>query len=374
MRQIFLVAGARPNFVKIAALSKAFENYRKSQRKPAFVVSIVNTGQHYDYLMSRKFFEDLNIPAPKFNLNVGSGSHAVQTAKVMVAFEKLVMREKPDLVIVVGDVNSTAACALVAAKLRIRLAHVEAGLRSRDRTMPEEVNRIVTDALADMLFTTSKDASVNLQAEGIGRDKISFVGNVMIDSLLVGLKKAKNSKIRESIGLRSNEKYILMTLHRPANVDNDKDLTKILNAVDALQQKTKVVFPVHPRTKKMLLKGPWRKRIPSWKNLKLIDPLGYLDFIALMKNASIVLTDSGGVQEETTFLGVPCLTLRDNTERPITITHGTNYLVGRSAERIVKAASSILDGNRRNCKTRPLLWDGHAADRIIWILAKRCNF
>ncbi len=362
--KILNVVGARPNFMKIAPLMKEMKKH------PRLKPLLVHTGQHYDQKMSRTFFHDLKIPFPHFNLGVGSGSHAEQTARVMLSFEKLCLKEKPDLVLVVGDVNSTLACSLVAAKLCIPVAHVEAGLRSGDRTMPEETNRIVTDALSDYLFTTSLDAGRNLRKEGISQEKIFFVGNVMIDTLLGHLGQAKKSRIADRLDLRKDGKtvpYALITLHRPSNVDNKNALTGILEALQVIQKQIKIVFPIHPRTKKQIGVFKLTSMIGSMPNLILTEPIGYLDTLALMQKARFVLTDSGGVQEETTVLGVPCLTVRKNTERPITITQGTNVLVGADKGRILREVKRILRGCGKP-KRIPQYWDGRAAQRIVSII------
>lgn len=332
------------------------------RRKNEFLPLIVHTGQHYDEAMSDSFFKDLGIPQPDFHLEVGSASHAVQTAKIMIAFEPIVLKEKPDWVLVVGDVNSTVACALVCAKLGVKVAHVEAGLRSRDRTMPEEINRILTDAISDLLLTTSQDADENLKAEGIPKDKIKFVGNVMIDSLFYNLERAKTSNMREKLGLVGKD-YAVLTLHRPSNVDEKEVFSALLDALISIAEKLPIIFPVHPRTRGNIEKFGFTERIAG-SNLKLIEPLGYLDFLNLYSGAKMVLTDSGGLQEETTALGIPCLTLRENTERPITIELGTNQLVGMRPEKIRQAADAILkNSNRKNIQIPPL-WDGRAAKRI----------
>ncbi len=369
--RIDLIAGARPNFVKIAALWKAYRRFKEKNPKTKLRCRLINTGQHYDYLMSKKIFQDLGLPVPDKDLGVGSGSHAVQTAKIMERFEPVVTADRPDLVLVVGDVNSTLACSLVAAKLHIPVAHVEAGLRSFDRTMPEEINRRVTDVLSDYLFTTCKEGDDNLRREGVAKEKIFFVGNVMVDTLLAHLEKAKKSKIKKMLGLK--EDYALLTLHRPSNVDRDSDFKEILKAVDHIQKKIKVVFPVHPRTA-VRLKAHYKNTKQSFSNLCLIPPAGYLDFIHLMKDARLVLSDSGGVQEETTVLGVPCLTLRDNTERPVTMRKGTNILAGRKADRIIRLADHLLKQKKRLRPQVPPLWDGRASDRIFQILSKKLGF
>ena len=336
-------------------------------RSDVFLAKIVHTGQHYDAAMSDAFFTDLGMPEPDIHLEIGSASHAVQTAKIMTAFEPVVLAEKPDWVVVVGDVNSTIACALVCAKLGVRVAHVEAGLRSRDRTMPEEINRILTDAISDLLLTTSQDADENLKAEGIPKEKIRFVGNVMIDSLLEHLKLAERSTIRTDLDV-DGRAYAVVTLHRPSNVDDVDALTGILDALAEVSLRLPIIFPVHPRTRANIEKFGLAEKIAE-SEIKLIDPLGYLDFMRLYSGAKLVLTDSGGLQEETTVLGIPCLTLRRNTERPITIDMGTNVLVGNDPANIKRAASEALATGKTDTKIPPL-WDGHAAERICDELAK----
>ena len=333
------------------------------RRENDFQPLIVHTGQHYDAAMSDSFFSDLGIPAPDFHLEVGSASHSVQTAKIMMEFEPIVVREKPDWVLVVGDVNSTIACAIVCAKLGVKVAHVEAGLRSRDRSMPEEINRILTDAISDLLLTTSPDADENLKAEGVAADKIKFVGNVMIDSVFFNLEKSEESKIRADLDLEAKD-YAVLTLHRPSNVDDKETLTGLLEALISISEKIPIIFPVHPRTKANIEKFGFGEQVKN-SNIQLIEPLGYLDFMRLYSGAKLVLTDSGGLQEETTALSIPCLTLRENTERPITISHGTNILVGTNPNKIKQAAFDILSSERIEIgKKIPPLWDGHAAERI----------
>jgi len=356
VKKIILVGGARPNFIKIAPLY--FELLKRPQR---FQPLIVHTGQHYDQRMSEVFFKDLDLPEPDINLGVGSGSHAVQTAKIMMAFEKVVLKEKPDLVLVVGDVNSTLACALVAVKLKIKVAHVEAGLRSFDKEMPEEINRVVTDSISDYLFTTCEHANQNLRREGFTQDKIFFVGNVMIDSLLGYYSKISQSDVLERYQLKEKE-YCLLTLHRASNVDEKDNLFKIMGTIQQVSKKTKVIFPVHPRTKRMMEKSQVEEQ-----KLIITEPLGYLDFLKLEESARLVLTDSGGIQEETTFLKVPCLTLRKNTERPVTITSGTNHLVGLDPEAIKREVDSLLQDGHRDFSLPPL-WDGKASQRIVRVL------
>jgi len=364
MLKVLLIAGARPNFMKIAPIYAAMR-----RRSDIFAPKIVHTGQHYDAAMSDAFFTDLGMPEPDIHLGVGSASHAVQTASIMTAFEPVVIEEKPDWVVVVGDVNSTIACALVAVKLGVKVAHVEAGLRSRDRTMPEEINRILTDAISDLLLTTSQDADQNLKDEGIPNDKIRFVGNVMIDSLMEHLKLADASTSRQDLGIDGRE-YAVVTLHRPSNVDNAEVLTGILDALTDISLRLPIVFPVHPRTRANIDKFGLADKLAE-SDIKLIEPLGYLDFMRLYSGAKLVLTDSGGLQEETTVLGIPCLTLRHNTERPITIEMGTNVLVGNDPANIKRAASEALADAKTDTKIPPL-WDGHAAERICDELEKAC--
>ncbi|RJP75906.1 MAG: UDP-N-acetylglucosamine 2-epimerase (non-hydrolyzing) [Candidatus Zixiibacteriota bacterium] len=363
MLRILNVVGARPNFIKIAPLLKAMAAH-PDRLEPI----LVNTGQHYDPAMVDYFFDDLEIPSPDVNLGVGSGSHAEQTARVMMAFEPVCLKYQPHLVLLVGDVNSTVACSLVAAKLGIRIAHVEAGLRSFDRTMPEEVNREVTDLLSDLLFTTCEDGNVNLRRAGIPGDRVFFVGNVMIDSLLTHLPMARQRPILKERRLKAGE-YGLITLHRPSNVDDPAVLSRLLDAFEAIQKRLKLVFPAHPRTLKSLGRFNLGERLETMDNLLILPPQGYLDFMALTAGAKLTLTDSGGLQEETTILKVPCLTLRENTERPITITQGTNTLVGTQTGRIVEAAYGILDGKRPGGAVPPL-WDGQASQRVVEVLLR----
>ena len=346
--RIICVAGARPNYMKVKPVMDALE-------AGGAEVILVHTGQHYDPAMNDVFFADLGIRKPDHFLQVGSASHAVQTGKVMAAFEPLVSELAPDVVVVVGDVNSTVGCALVTAKSGALLAHVEAGLRSRDWSMPEEVNRVVTDRVSDYLFAPSPDAVENLRAEGYRDDQIRLAGNVMVDTLLANLDRARASDVLARLGLARGS-YALVTLHRPANVDDPAALAALLAALGEIAERCPVVLPAHPRAAGRLAEAGISRRI------QVIPPAGYLDFIALQASARLVLTDSGGVQEETTVLGVPCLTLRDNTERPITLTEGTNQLVGRDPERIVKTAASVLDSPPP--PRRPELWDGRAGQRI----------
>jgi UDP-N-acetylglucosamine 2-epimerase (non-hydrolysing) len=362
--RLLLVAGARPNFMKIAPLLREFR-----ARPDLFDVRLVHTGQHYDEAMSDVFFSDLEIPKPDIHLGVGSGSHAAQTARIMEAFEKVLLADRPDWVVVVGDVNSTLACSVVAAKMSppVKVAHVEAGLRSRDRSMPEEVNRVVTDALSDLLFTTSADADVNLRREGVAPRKIHRVGNVMIDTLRRFLARADSSDVMLRLGIA--RPFALLTLHRPSNVDDEGALRRIFTALETVSQDIRIVFPVHPRTVKMMRELGVGTDGGRFGGLRLIAPLGYLDFLHLHKRARLVLTDSGGIQEEASILGVPCLTLRENTERPITTTRGTNVLVGSDTETIVAAARKILRSKARRPRPIPL-WDGRAAARVAAIFAR----
>jgi len=358
MLRIINVVGARPNFMKIAPVIE--EMRRRSARIEPL---LVHTGQHYDESMSDSFFEDLQIPRPDINLGVGSGSHAEQTARIMIAFEQVLVSRPADWVIVVGDVNSTMAAAIVAGKYLVRVAHVEAGLRSFDRTMPEEINRVVTDALADLLLTPSRDANDNLIREGIAPEKIRFVGNVMIDTLERNLEKARGSSILTRLSLKPGQ-YCAMTLHRPSNVDDRATLSGILGALESIGEKLPIIFPIHPRTHHRLIEFDLLDRVRRQSSLVLTEPLGYLDFLHLYSNSRLVLTDSGGVQEETTVLGIPCLTLRKNTERPITVTEGTNRVVGSDPETIKREALAALD--RHIVEPRvPELWDGCTAARIV---------
>ena len=359
--KILIVAGTRPNFIKIAPILAEIKRYPE-----VFQPRFVHTGQHYDTRMSQSFLDDLGLGQPDIAMGVGSGSHAVMTARVMEAFERVVLDEQPDMVLVVGDVNSTMACTLVCSKLCIPVTHVEAGLRSFDRRMPEEINRIVTDALADLLFTPSPDAREHLLREGIPDDRIHFVGNVMIDTLIQCRPHIERSPILETLGLKA-ENYALLTLHRPSNVDTEAPLREIVEALAEIGQRLPIVFSVHPRTKNMIEQFRLSDIIAGIPGLKDIKPQPYFDFLKLQSCARLVLTDSGGVQEETTFLGVPCLTLRENTERPVTVTKGTSTLVGANREAILREADRILEGQ---CKKGviPDLWDGHTAERIVDIL------
>ena len=437
--RIVSVVGARPNFIKMAPLIRAIDKHNKSvntlrltshaSRSSSHLSRLtshilIHTGQHYDYEMSKVFFEDLELPEPDIYLGVGSGTHAEQTARIMLEFEKVLLKQKPDVVIVVGDVNSTLACALATAKFRCTrlpdyqlplttyhgrrplLAHVEAGLRSFDRSMPEEINRKLTDAISDFLFTPSPDADENLKKEGIPKEKIYLVGDIMVDSLLANKEKAKKSKILEKLGLRKSlsdncpltTDYALLTLHRPSNVDNKENLTKIIKALKEISKRIPIIFPAHPRTQKRLAEfgllpnnlltqssnnqSPitsyqlpvtnYQFLIPNSRFL-LIDPLGYLDFLSLEMNAEFVMTDSGGIQKEATLFNVPCLTLRNTTEWGITITQGTNVLVWNNTEKIVEEAFKILDGKRKQSNGYKL-WDGKTAKRIVEVLTNQPRY
>ena len=355
--KILNVVGARPNFMKIAPLMAEY-----GQRENIHAI-LVHTGQHYDDKMSDLFFNELAIPKPHVNLEVGSGSHAVQTAEIMQRFEPVLAGYRPDVVVVVGDVNSTIACGLVAAKLGIKLAHVEAGLRSGDRTMPEEINRILTDSISDFLLCTEQSGVENLRLEGISEEKVFFVGNVMIDTLLKNKTKAENSGVLNQLNLNGDD-FAVLTLHRPSNVDDPDILCGILDALEVIEKDMPVVFPVHPRTRRMFSSGSIGERIKKMTNLQATEPLGYLDFLKLMSHAKIVLTDSGGMQEETTILKVPCLTLRENTERPVTAEIGSNRIVGTNPARIIEAYRHAVNGGWREPGIPPL-WDGSAARRIL---------
>jgi UDP-N-acetylglucosamine 2-epimerase (non-hydrolysing) len=357
--KIISVVGARPNFMKIAPVHRAFLKHSK-----AVTHLICHTGQHYDERMSKIFFKDLELPEPDFYLGAGSGSHAEQTAKIMIEFEKIVIAEKPDLVIVAGDVNSTIACSLVAVKLGIKVAHIEAGLRSFDRTMPEEINRILTDSISDYLFVTEESGIINLEKEGVSKEKIFFVGNVMIDSLVHFLPKTEQSGIMKEFGLRKNE-YCLITLHRPSNVDSQEFLRELIDVMNELAAKLKLVFPVHPRTMKNIEASGLAKHLNP--NLLLTEPAGYIDFLTLIKNAGLIITDSGGIQEESTYLGVQCITVRENTERPVTVKLGTNQLIGTDLQKVKAAALEIINGKKKEGSVPPL-WDGHTAERIADLL------
>jgi len=391
-----LVVGARPNFMKMAPLIRAIHahNEKNGSRIQPF---LVHTGQHYDVRMSDAFFLDLRLPEPDVHLGVGSGNHGEQTGRVLIEFEKILLSEQPDLVIVAGDVNSTVACALGAVKLHIPVAHVEAGLRSFDRTMPEEINRIVTDALSDYLFTPSPDGDEHLLSEGISREKIFLVGDIMIDSLLFNMEQAEKTQILTNLGLvdsaadaASPIPYALLTLHRPANVDDRQTFSRILKGLLEAASQIPVIFPMHPRTRKQVnafgldeafifhdalpVNTSAYRDDEGWiPKIHCFEPLGYLDFLNLMAHAKVVLTDSGGIQEETTVLNIPCVTLRDSTERPITITEGTNVLVHDDPQKIAAEVNKVLAGQSRQGKC-PAIWDGHTAERIVTVLSEKLIF
>jgi UDP-N-acetylglucosamine 2-epimerase (non-hydrolysing) len=363
MKNILLVAGARPNFMKVAPVMRDLAKHASRAR-----AQIVHTGQHYDADMSEVFFDELGLGRPDRFLGVGSGSHAVQTAKIMIEFERVCLEERPDLVVVVGDVNSTMACAITAKKLGIPVAHVEAGLRSRDWTMPEEINRVVTDAVSDFLFTPSRDADENLLKEGVAPERIHFVGNVMIDSLLRLLPKAEDRDTLARFGVEAG-RYAVLTLHRPSNVDDAEVLNGIVEVLTEVSRTLPIVWPVHPRARKNLEAFALLERIERAPGLKLVPPLGYLDMLALNRRARLILTDSGGLQEEATVLRVPCITLRSNTERPVTVQCGCNQLAGNEPARIRSAIYAVLDGSAREI-CMPDLWDGRAAERIVDVLLR----
>ena len=348
--------------MKIAPICAALAGQRDR-----LISTIVHTGQHYDERLSKVFFDDLAIPRPDVNLEVGSSSHAQQTAEIMAAFEPVLLDRRADLVLVVGDVNSTIACALVAVKLGVPVAHVEAGLRSFDRTMPEEVNRVLTDQIAELLFTTEASAEANLRREGIAADKIHFVGNVMIDTLLAHRDRARALAVHDAFGLKPSG-YGLLTLHRPSNVDDPAVFERLMGAIGQVAEDVPIVFPVHPRTRPVVSRSAVTEALARRGRLSVVDPLGYLEFVGLMEQARIVLTDSGGIQEETTILGVPCLTLRENTERPVTVTHGTNRVAGTQPESIVAAWRAVR--GQRHAPATPPLWDGGAAGRIVEVLTR----
>ncbi len=365
MIKVISVVGARPNFMKVAPISRAFKKYEDRVQH-----YIVHTGQHYDVNMSDAFFDDLQMPQPDYFLGVGSGSHAVQTAKVMVEFEKICNELQPDLVIVVGDVNSTVACTLTAVKLGIKVAHVEGGLRSFDRAMPEEINRMVTDSICDYCFTTESSANQNLEKQNFPSENVYFVGNTMIDSQFFALPLADKTDIINELGLEAN-KYVLATLHRPSNVDNEQQLSDLIDVIEYISsQGIQVVLPLHPRTLKNIETFGLAEKLHNVSNLKITEPKGYIDFLALMKNCFFVMTDSGGIQEETTALLKLCITLRTTTERPSTIEIGTNILVEPQKDKIIAEVSKILAGDYKKGRI-PEFWDGKAAERIADIIVNK---
>lgn len=366
MTKLILVAGARPNFMKIAPLMHVLKNH------PHIKPILVHTGQHYDVKMSGQFFDELNIPTPDINLEVGSASHAVQTARIMEGFEQVCIKENPDFVLVVGDVNSTAACTLVASKMGIKTIHYEAGLRSNDRTMPEEINRLVTDAISDVFITTSVDADENLLHEGVSAEKIHMLGNLMIDSLVAQLPKAQNTELVFKLLNRDRQivlgvdfkegQYGALTFHRPGNVDDKDSLTKLVRLWGEISEQIPLVFPVHPRTYKNIVHFGLQAEINRYPHLFFIEPLGYLQFIHLVSRSAFALTDSGGIQEETTFMNIPCLTVRPNTERPVTVWEGSNKLI--KMDEIIPEVKLIIQGEGKH-GTIPKYWDGHTAERIV---------
>ena len=359
-KTIHLIAAARPNFMKVAPL------YHALSREPWCHPHIVHTGQHYDANMSDAFFRDLRLPVPSYHLEVGSGTHAQQTGRTMIAYEAVCLRDRPDAIVVVGDVNATAACAMVGAKLCIPVVHLEAGLRSRDRSMPEEINRLVTDAIADLLWTPSPDADGNLLAEGVSAEKIECIGNIMIDSFELLREKIERAPTRQELGV-CDQPYAVVTLHRPSNVDRPEKLAALVNGLAELAVKMPVVFAIHPRTRKRLRDFGLEARIFDHARVRAIEPLGYIEFMSLVLNCTIAITDSGGIQEETTYLGIPCATLRDNTERPITVTEGTNRLL--KPNEILSAAEEAMSGRWPKGR-RPQHWDGHTAHRAATSLRR----
>jgi len=358
--KIHLVVGARPNFIKANPVYNSLNQLNK------FDLTLVNTGQHYDQNMSDVFIQELNMKKPDINLEVGSGLHGQQTGKILELYEKVLIREKPDMIIVFGDVNSTIACALAAAKLAIPISHVESGLRSFDWNMPEEINRVLTDKLSKLLFTTSPEAKDNLINEGISEKNIHFVGNTMIDSLIEFQHKFNKSNIRKDLDIQ--DEYALITLHRPSNVDNKNNLIELINSIKTTSKIIPCIFPIHPRTKNKLKSAKLYNTLNKNKRIKLIDPIGYIDFMCLQMNARVVLTDSGGIQEETTFFGIPCITVRNNTERPITISNGTNKLIGTEYYKIPDIVEASINVKHQEKFSIPSLWDGKSADRISKIL------
>lgn len=365
MKKVTIVAGARPNFMKIAPIINAIEAFNKSCENDSykFLFRLVHTGQHYDDLMSKAFFEDLNIPLPNVNLHCGGGSQAVQTAAILIAFERELNDNPADLVLIVGDVNSTMACAIVAKKANTKVAHVEAGIRSFDLTMPEEINRIVTDSITDYFFTTSETANLNLRTVGIPDERIFFVGNVMIDCLINNISKFREPAIWSALNLKDKQ-YIVMTMHRPANVDEDEKLKSLIEIILKNVREVPVLFPIHPRTRKI-----FEKLNITFPNLHIVDPMGYLEFNYLVEKSLLVITDSGGITEETTFMGIPCMTVRNSTERPETVEFGTNRLVGTDTSLILNSIDLLFNG-LWNKGSIPQLWDGKSSARIVNHLTK----
>jgi len=360
--RVMLVVGARPNFIKVAPLMEEFK------RNPKIEPILVHTGQHYDFELSKSFFDDLEIPEPKINLEVGSHPYKEQISRIMQRFELVVLKEKPELIIVFGDVNSTLGCSVVASKLGIKIAHVEAGLRSFNWTMPEEINRVVTDRFSDILFTTEKSGNENLIRECTDKSNIYFVGNIMIDALVNNLEKIKKNKVLEEFGLKSKE-YCVVTLHRPENVDNKEKLCKLLGMLEGIQSEINILFPMHPRTAKRIKEFKLTDRIQEMKNLKVKEPISYPRFVKAVMDSKFVMTDSGGIQEESTFLGVPCLTLREETERPSTVEIGTNSVIGTDKNKVMKEFEKIMKGTYKKGGV-PELWDGRTSQRILKIIVE----
>ena len=361
LSRVILVAGARPNFMKVAPLMRAL-----SRKPESFEAILVHTGQHYDFDMSDVFFRDLDMPRPRSCLNVGPGTHAAQTAKIMIAFEEVMLAEKPDLVVVVGDVNSTLACALVSAKLGVMVAHVEAGLRSFDRGMPEEINRVVTDAISDLHFVSEPSGMRNLRRAGVPKGRAFLVGNLMIDTLVASMPKIEKCTARQDLGLAEGP-YAVVTLHRPANVDSRDSLEKILLLLGQVADRIPIVYPLHPRTRQRIRDCGLETAFSGLRGLRMVPPMGYVDFMALVQRSALVITDSGGIQEETTALHVPCLTMRENTERPVTVTQGTNRLVGTDEKALLSGVAEVLAGRWKQGKI-PRYWDGRASERVVAIL------
>lgn len=365
IKHIHLIVGARPNFMKMAPLYKAL-----NEQGDRYTPALIHTGQHYDERMSKLFFDDLGMPEPDVYLRVGSGTHGQQTARIIERYEEYILSgNRPDMVIVAGDVNSTIACALVAKKLHIPVAHLEAGLRSFDDRMPEEINRVLTDRISDLLLTPSDDGDANLLKEGVPAERIHLVGNIMIDSLVEHRVKADSSELMSELGLCDHEPYVLVTLHRPSNVDEVSGLEMLLSAFNEIGKQIRIVFPMHPRTSKNIERLGLSSKLAEIPNLIITEPIGYLDFMKLQMNAKFILTDSGGIQEESTFFGIPCLTLRENTERPITITEGTNQLVPLNTESIIQYSMKILNGEVK-IGSIPKYWDGNTAGRVVKVLDK----
>ena len=370
------IAGARPNFMKLASIADAVKKHNANKNRITINHIIVHTGQHYDKTMSESFFTDLGIPEPDINLGVGSGTHASQTAAIIKNFEPVLLQFMPDVLLVVGDVNSTIACTLVASKInypenhhvkRPIIVHVEAGLRSFDRDMPEEINRILTDALSDLLFVTEESGLQNLQKEGVAQERIHLVGNVMIDTLQQHLEKAKQSNILQQLGITGKQKYGIVTLHRPSNVDTPASLKPLIDCLVEISRDIQLIFPLHPRTRNKARDFGLLNLLEDSPNILLTEPLGYLDFLNLISNATVIITDSGGIQEESTYLGIPCITLRENTERPVTVDIGSNYLIGTDPEKIKETCYAILSGQGKKAVIPPL-WDGLAGERILQLI------